>query len=202
MAKEDCVLGAWPWANRPDSKEGLRLLTRFGEQARLPRAQGSQVCTPDGEALPFSWPACPSRRWRGRGLLAETRRSWGGERGVLEAPPTRPHPQTVTAPSLMADGADPDCCIPATDPGPPACSPPPQTISDTSPMKRSASVLGPKARRLDDYSLERVPPEENQRHHQRRRDRGHRTSERSLGRYTDVDTGGLPRRAQGCKGAE
>ncbi|XP_040096821.1 voltage-dependent P/Q-type calcium channel subunit alpha-1A isoform X9 [Oryx dammah] len=63
------------------------------------------------------------------------------------------------------------------------------TISDTSPMKRSASVLGPKARRLDDYSLERVPPEENQRHHQRRRDRGHRTSERSLGRYTDVDTG-------------
>ncbi|XP_074194166.1 voltage-dependent P/Q-type calcium channel subunit alpha-1A isoform X5 [Rhinolophus sinicus] len=64
-----------------------------------------------------------------------------------------------------------------------------QTISDTSPMKRSASVLGPKARRLDDYSLERVPPEENQRHHQRRRDRSHRASERSLGRYTDVDTG-------------
>uniref|UniRef100_A0A8C8YLH0 Voltage-dependent P/Q-type calcium channel subunit alpha n=1 Tax=Prolemur simus TaxID=1328070 RepID=A0A8C8YLH0_PROSS len=63
------------------------------------------------------------------------------------------------------------------------------TISDTSPMKRSASVLGPKARRLDDYSLERIPPEENQRHHQRRRDRGHRASERSLGRYTDVDTG-------------
>lgn len=60
-------------------------------------------------------------------------------------------------------------------------------------MKRSASVLGPKARRLDDYSLERVAPEENQRCHQRRRDRGHRTSERSLGRYTDVDTGGLPR---------
>lgn len=77
-------------------------------------------------------------------------------------------------------------CQPLT--GPPAC--PPQTISDTSPMKRSASVLGPKARRLDDYSLERVPPEENQRHHQRRRDRGHRASERSLGRYTDVDTGG------------
>lgn len=63
-------------------------------------------------------------------------------------------------------------------------------------MKRSASVLGPKARRLDDYSLERVPPEENQRHHQRRRDRGHRASERSLGRYTDVDTGGLPRGTQ------
>ncbi|XP_046950895.1 voltage-dependent P/Q-type calcium channel subunit alpha-1A isoform X2 [Lynx rufus] len=63
------------------------------------------------------------------------------------------------------------------------------TISDTSPMKRSASVLGPKARRLDDYSLERVPPEDTQHHHQRRRDRGHRASERSLGRYTDVDTG-------------
>jgi hypothetical protein len=67
-------------------------------------------------------------------------------------------------------------------------------------MKRSASVLGPKARRLDDYSLERVPPEENQRYHQRRRDRGHRASERSLGRYTDVDTGGRPRdpQAGGC----
>ncbi|XP_053753299.1 LOW QUALITY PROTEIN: voltage-dependent P/Q-type calcium channel subunit alpha-1A [Panthera pardus] len=73
------------------------------------------------------------------------------------------------------------------------------TISDTSPMKRSASVLGPKARRLDDYSLERVPPEDTQHHHQRRRDRGHRASERSLGRYTDVDTGGLPLRAQGTK---
>ncbi|XP_014384914.1 PREDICTED: voltage-dependent P/Q-type calcium channel subunit alpha-1A [Myotis brandtii] len=58
------------------------------------------------------------------------------------------------------------------------------TISDSSPMKRSASVLGPKARRLDDYSLERVPPEQ-----LRDRDRGHRASERSLGRYTDVDTG-------------
>ncbi|XP_069864597.1 voltage-dependent P/Q-type calcium channel subunit alpha-1A isoform X2 [Dipodomys merriami] len=63
------------------------------------------------------------------------------------------------------------------------------TISDTSPMKRSASVLGPKARRLDDYSLERVPPEDAPRFHQRRRERGHRASERSLGRYTDVDTG-------------
>ncbi|XP_014813496.1 PREDICTED: voltage-dependent P/Q-type calcium channel subunit alpha-1A, partial [Calidris pugnax] len=69
------------------------------------------------------------------------------------------------------------------------------TISDASPMKRSASMLGhPRGRgiRLDDYSLERVPPEDGQRHHQRRRDRGHRTSERSLSRYTDVDTGGTP----------
>lgn len=58
-------------------------------------------------------------------------------------------------------------------------------------MKRSASMLGhsrSKGMRLDDYSLERVIPEENQRHH-RRRERGHRTSERSLSRYTDVDTG-------------
>ncbi|KAM6037621.1 voltage-dependent P/Q-type calcium channel subunit alpha-1A-like isoform 2-T2 [Theristicus caerulescens] len=66
------------------------------------------------------------------------------------------------------------------------------TISDASPMKRSASMLGhPRARgiRLDDYSLERVIPEDGQRHHQRRRERSHRTSERSLSRYTDVDTG-------------
>uniref|UniRef100_A0A8V5H2H2 Voltage-dependent N-type calcium channel subunit alpha n=1 Tax=Melopsittacus undulatus TaxID=13146 RepID=A0A8V5H2H2_MELUD len=66
------------------------------------------------------------------------------------------------------------------------------TISDASPMKRSASTLGhPRGRgiRLDDYSLERVIPEDGQRHHQRRRDRSHRTSERSLSRYTDMDTG-------------
>ncbi|XP_041091581.1 calcium channel, voltage-dependent, P/Q type, alpha 1A subunit, b [Polyodon spathula] len=66
-----------------------------------------------------------------------------------------------------------------------------QTITDESPMKRSASSLGhgrSKGVRLDDYSLERVIPEENQRHH-RRRERGHRTSERSLSRYTDADTG-------------
>lgn len=193
------MLGAWPWADRPGSKERLRLLTRFGEQAGLPRAP--RFVLQMGEALPFSQPACPSRRWREWGLLEEPRRSWGGDRGVLEpeaqGSPNQIPPLDGHTSSLMADGADRDCCVPATDPNPPACSPPPQTISDTSPMKRSASVLGPKARRLDDYSLERVPPEENQRHHQRRRDRGHRTSERSLGRYTDVDTGGSPCKAQG-----
>ncbi|KAK4805952.1 hypothetical protein QYF61_022175 [Mycteria americana] len=81
---------------------------------------------------------------------------------------------------------------PLGSPGPsPLCSHP-QTISDASPMKRSASMLGhPRARgiRLDDYSLERVIPEDGQRHHQRRRERSHRASERSLSRYTDVDTG-------------
>lgn len=71
-----------------------------------------------------------------------------------------------------------------------------QTIPDVSPMKRSASVLGhPRARgiRLDDYSLERVPPDDAQRHHLRRRDRdrdrAHRASDRSLGRYADADAG-------------
>ncbi|XP_072776143.1 voltage-dependent P/Q-type calcium channel subunit alpha-1A isoform X2 [Taeniopygia guttata] len=67
------------------------------------------------------------------------------------------------------------------------------TIADSSPMKRSASLLGhSRARgvRLDDFSLERVPPaEDGQRHHPRRGHRGHRASERSLSRYTDGDTG-------------
>ena len=114
------------------------------------------------------------------------------------APPT-PGTPPLDGHTAVTDGrwgrTDRDCLVPAADPGLPAC--PPQTISDTSPMKRSASVLGPKARRLDDYSLERVPPEENQRHHPRRRERSHRASERSLGRYTDVDTGGSPCTAQG-----
>ncbi|XP_077426945.1 calcium channel, voltage-dependent, P/Q type, alpha 1A subunit, b isoform X2 [Vanacampus margaritifer] len=71
----------------------------------------------------------------------------------------------------------------------------PQTITDTSPMRRSTSSLvhGRSGRgvRLDDYSLERVVSEE-ARHGgggRRHRDRSHRTSQRSLTRYTDADTG-------------
>lgn len=68
-------------------------------------------------------------------------------------------------------------------------------------MRRSTSSLvhGRSGRgvRLDDYSLERVVSEEGHRHGPRRRerdrdrerDRSHRTSERSLARYTDADTG-------------
>ena len=37
--------------------------------------------------------------------------------------------------------------------------------------------------------MERVIPEEGQRHGHRRRERSHRASERSLSRYTDADTG-------------
>ncbi|AWP05166.1 putative voltage-dependent P/Q-type calcium channel subunit alpha-1A [Scophthalmus maximus] len=75
------------------------------------------------------------------------------------------------------------------------------TITDTSPMRRSTSSLvhGRTGRgvRLDDYSLERVVSEEG-RHGgggggggggRRHRDRSHRTSQRSLTRYTDADTG-------------
>ncbi|XP_035577910.1 voltage-dependent P/Q-type calcium channel subunit alpha-1A isoform X9 [Zalophus californianus] len=121
--------------------------------------------------------------------------TWSPERGPpTDIPNSQPNSQSVELREMGRDGySDSEHYLPtegqaraASMPRLPAEN---QTISDTSPMKRSASVLGPKARRLDDYSLERVPPEENQRHHQRRRDRGHRASERSLGRYTDVDTG-------------
>uniref|UniRef100_A0AAY4C9W2 Voltage-dependent P/Q-type calcium channel subunit alpha-1A n=1 Tax=Denticeps clupeoides TaxID=299321 RepID=A0AAY4C9W2_9TELE len=61
------------------------------------------------------------------------------------------------------------------------------------PMKRSASSLGHsrsgRGFRGDDYGLERSIPEEGTRHGHRRRNRSHRTSERSLSRYTDADTG-------------
>ncbi|XP_053095073.1 voltage-dependent P/Q-type calcium channel subunit alpha-1A isoform X5 [Pangasianodon hypophthalmus] len=67
------------------------------------------------------------------------------------------------------------------------------TITDNSPMKRSASSLGHgrlgRVPRGDDYAMERVMPEEGPRHGHRRRDRSHRASERSLSRYTDADTG-------------
>ncbi|EHB14463.1 Voltage-dependent P/Q-type calcium channel subunit alpha-1A [Heterocephalus glaber] len=121
--------------------------------------------------------------------------TWSPERGPpSDLPNSQPNPQAVEMREMSTEGySDSEHYLPmegqaraASMPRLPAEN---QTISDTSPMKRSASVLGPKARRLDDYSLERVPPEDNQRHHQRRRDRGHRASERSLGRYTDIDTG-------------
>ncbi|TRY66751.1 hypothetical protein DNTS_028791 [Danionella cerebrum] len=68
-----------------------------------------------------------------------------------------------------------------------------QTITDNSPMKRSASSLGhPRAGRStrgENYAMERVIPEEGHRHGHRHRDRSHRASERSLSRYTDADTG-------------
>eukprot|EP00069_Balaena_mysticetus_P005505 bmy_04847T0 len=121
--------------------------------------------------------------------------TWSPERGPpTDMPNSQPNSQSVEMREMGRDGySDSEHYLPmegqaraASMPRLPAEN---QTISDTSPMKRSASVLGPKARRLDDYSLERVPPEENQRHHPRRRERSHRASERSLGRYTDVDTG-------------
>ncbi|KAJ7989671.1 hypothetical protein DPEC_G00306960 [Dallia pectoralis] len=74
-----------------------------------------------------------------------------------------------------------------------------QTITDNSPMRRSASSLGhSRSRRgprerggADDYVMERVIPEEGgaPRHAHRRRDRSHRASEKSLSRYADADTG-------------
>lgn len=69
-----------------------------------------------------------------------------------------------------------------------------QTITDTSPMRRSTSSLvhGRAGRgvRLDDYSLERVVSEEGKHGGGRRhRERNHQASQRSLTRYTDADTG-------------
>ncbi|XP_072550558.1 voltage-dependent P/Q-type calcium channel subunit alpha-1A isoform X6 [Salminus brasiliensis] len=67
------------------------------------------------------------------------------------------------------------------------------TITDGNSMKRSASSLGHgrlgRPPRGEDYVMERVIPEEGQRHGHRRRERSHRASERSLSRYTDADTG-------------
>lgn len=84
LAKEDGELGAWPWACRPDSEERQRLLTRPGEQAgRVPARAAQGPGAPSfalgmGEALPFSRPACPSRRWIEWGLLARTQDEPGG----------------------------------------------------------------------------------------------------------------------------
>uniref|UniRef100_A0A8C1JMX9 Voltage-dependent P/Q-type calcium channel subunit alpha-1A n=1 Tax=Cyprinus carpio TaxID=7962 RepID=A0A8C1JMX9_CYPCA len=67
------------------------------------------------------------------------------------------------------------------------------TITDNSSMKRSASSLGHgrqgRSIRGEDYSMDRVIPEEGHRHGHRHRDHSHRASERSLSRYTDADTG-------------
>ncbi|KAM6233253.1 LOW QUALITY PROTEIN: voltage-dependent P/Q-type calcium channel subunit alpha-1A [Porphyrio hochstetteri] len=137
--------------------------------------------------------------------------TWSPERGHPEdVPNSRPNSQLVEMREMAKDGYSDSDYLPMEGHGRAASMPrlPAEnqrrkvrprgnnlsTISDASPMKRSASTLGhARARgvRLDDYSLERVVPEDGQRHHQRRRerDRGHRASERSLSRYTDVDTG-------------
>ncbi|CAN0024327.1 unnamed protein product [Bubo scandiacus] len=135
--------------------------------------------------------------------------TWSPERGHPEdVPNSRPNSQLVEMREMAKDGYSDSDYLPMEGHGRAASMPrlPAEnqrrkvrprgnnlsTISDASPMKRSASMLGhPRARgiRLDDYSLERVPPEDGQRHHPRRRERSHRASERSLSRYTDVDTG-------------
>ncbi|XP_062454329.1 voltage-dependent P/Q-type calcium channel subunit alpha-1A [Rhea pennata] len=135
--------------------------------------------------------------------------TWSPERGHPEdIPNSRPNSQSVEMREMAKDGYSDSDYLPMEGHGRAASMPrlPAEnqrrkvrprgnnlsTISDTSPMKRSASMLGhsrSKGIRLDDYSLERVIPEDGQRHHQRRRERSHRTSERSLSRYTDVDTG-------------
>ncbi|XP_069051756.1 voltage-dependent P/Q-type calcium channel subunit alpha-1A isoform X3 [Lepisosteus oculatus] len=106
-------------------------------------------------------PQSVEMRQMGRDVLSDTERR----------PPVEGHGRAASMPRLPADN---------------------QTIADASPMKRSASSLGhgrSRGLRLDDYSLERVIPEESQRHGHRRRERSHRASERSLSRYTDADTG-------------
>ncbi|KAM6989093.1 LOW QUALITY PROTEIN: voltage-dependent P/Q-type calcium channel subunit alpha-1A-like, partial [Passerculus sandwichensis] len=134
--------------------------------------------------------------------------TWSPERGHPDdVPNSRPNSQLVEMREMPKDPSDSDY-LPMEGHGRAASMPrlpaDPQrrkvrprgnnlsTIADSSPMKRSASLLGhPRARgvRLDDFSLERVPPpEDGQRHHPRRGHRGHRASERSLSRYTDGDT--------------
>ncbi|KAL6111172.1 cacna1a [Pungitius sinensis] len=99
-----------------------------------------------------------------------------GRDGYSDTEPYHPmegHGRTLSMPRLSADN---------------------QTITDTSPMRRSTSSLvhGRTGRgvRLDDYSLERVVSEEGRHGGGRRhRDRSQRASQRSLTRYTDADTG-------------
>lgn len=167
--------------------------------------QGSDANAPDGGMK-------ESQSWvtqRAQEMFQKTG-TWSPERVRPESVPhSRPNSQSVEMREMGRDGySDSDHYLPMEGHGRAASMPrlPAEnqrrnvrprgnylsTITDGSPMKRSASMLGhsrSKGIRLDDYSLERVIPEESQRHHQRRRERSHRASERSLSRYTDVDTG-------------
>ncbi|KAF0036998.1 hypothetical protein F2P81_009872 [Scophthalmus maximus] len=133
--------------------------------------------------------------------------NWSPDRPYPDDPHDNRHnPQTVEMREMGRDGySDTEPCHPVDGHGRtlsmPRLSADNQTITDTSPMRRSTSSLvhGRTGRgvRLDDYSLERVVSEEG-RHGgggggggggRRHRDRSHRTSQRSLTRYTDADTG-------------
>ncbi|XP_035387099.1 voltage-dependent P/Q-type calcium channel subunit alpha-1A isoform X9 [Electrophorus electricus] len=115
-----------------------------------------------------------------------------------ESSMSRPNSQTVEMREMGRDGfSDTEPFLPMEGHGRAVSMPrlpaDNQTISDNSPMKRSASSLGHgrlgRVVRAEDYAMERVIPEEGQRHGHRRRERSHRASERSLSRYTDADTG-------------
>ncbi|XP_074990422.1 voltage-dependent P/Q-type calcium channel subunit alpha-1A [Calonectris borealis] len=188
---------------------------------RMEPPSPTQEGTPGPDAVPTAEPGAglaardgglkESQSWvtqRAQEMFQKTG-TWSPERGHPEdVPNSRPNSQLVEMREMAKDGYSDSDYLPMEGHGRAASMPrlPAEnqrrkvrprgnnlsTISDASPMKRSASMLGhPRARgiRLDDYSLERVIPEDGQRHHQRRRERSHRTSERSLGRYTDVDTG-------------
>ncbi|XP_064293175.1 voltage-dependent P/Q-type calcium channel subunit alpha-1A isoform X5 [Phalacrocorax carbo] len=188
---------------------------------RMEPPSPTQEGTPGPDAVPAAEPGTglaardgglkESQSWvtqRAQEMFQKTG-TWSPERGHPEdIPNSRPNSQLVEMREMAKDGYSDSDYLPMEGHGRAASMPrlPAEnqrrkvrprgnnlsTISDTSPMKRSASMLGhPRARgiRLDDYSLERVIPEDGQRHHQRRRERSHRTSERSLSRYTDVDTG-------------
>ncbi|XP_054039309.1 voltage-dependent P/Q-type calcium channel subunit alpha-1A-like [Rissa tridactyla] len=188
---------------------------------RMEPPSPTQEGTPGPDAAPTAEPGAglatrdgglkESQSWvtqRAQEMFQKTG-TWSPERGHPEdVPNSRPNSQLVEMREMAKDGYSDSDYLPMEGHGRAASMPrlPAEnqrrkvrprgnnlsTISDASPMKRSASMLGhPRGRgiRLDDYSLERVIPEDGQRHHQRRRDRGHRTSERSLSRYTDVDTG-------------
>ncbi|KAM9259218.1 voltage-dependent P/Q-type calcium channel subunit alpha-1A [Morus bassanus] len=188
---------------------------------RMEPPSPTQEGTPGPDAVPTAEPGAglaardgglkESQSWvtqRAQEMFQKTG-TWSPERGHPEdIPNSRPNSQLVEMREMVKDGYSDSDYLPMEGHGRAASMPrlPAEnqrrkvrprgnnlsTISDASPMKRSASMLGhPRARgiRLDDYSLERVIPEDGQRHHQRRRERSHRTSERSLSRYTDVDTG-------------
>ncbi|KAM9612524.1 voltage-dependent P/Q-type calcium channel subunit alpha-1A isoform 4-T4 [Morphnus guianensis] len=188
---------------------------------RMEPPSPTQEGTPGPDTVPTSEPGTglatrdgglkESQSWvtqRAQEMFQKTG-TWSPERGHPEdVPNSRPNSQLVEMREMAKDGYSDSDYLPMEGHGRAASMPrlPAEnqrrkvrprgnnlsTISDASPMKRSASMLGhPRARgiRLDDYSLERVIPEDGQRHHQRRRERSHRTSERSLSRYTDVDTG-------------
>ncbi|XP_072568089.1 voltage-dependent P/Q-type calcium channel subunit alpha-1A isoform X10 [Paramormyrops kingsleyae] len=148
-------------------------------------------------ALPPAGGMIDSQPWVGSRSQEMFRKadSWSPERPHLDDLHSNQHdPGTVEMREMRRDGySDSEHCPPVEGHG--RATSMPRLSADYQQRRRprphgnNLSGRSGRGMQLDDYSLERVIPEDGQRHGHRHHERSHLASQRSLSRYTDADTG-------------